>query len=206
MDTGKKLKEKRLQLGLTLEEVGKIVGVAKSTVRKWETGDIENMKKDKIVLLAKALHVSPAFIMGLEDEYNNNFHISSEQKQINEIERVLSKNSNISFSGIKKGNKIDVFDKDGNNIRTYDVEIIVKAYERKKIKENFKMADIEELSDRFSIPDELKGITRKQYIKFMGESAMFFDNGDISEGTKEKLLLSFQRIFYDAKERNKRKK
>ena len=68
MNINKKLKDRRLELGLTLEDVGKIVGVGKSTVRKWETGDIENMRRDKIALLAKALQVSPSFIMGWEDE------------------------------------------------------------------------------------------------------------------------------------------
>ncbi len=67
MGINTKLKERRLELGLTLEEVGNIVGVGKSTVRKWETGAIENMKRDKISLLAKALQVSPAFIMGWEE-------------------------------------------------------------------------------------------------------------------------------------------
>mgnify|MGYP001090339750 CR=1 FL=1 len=37
------LKEKRLEKKLTLEQVGEIVGVGKSTVRKWENGMIENM-------------------------------------------------------------------------------------------------------------------------------------------------------------------
>ena len=61
-----RLYERRKELGLTLEEVGKIVGVSKSTVRKWETGYIENMKRDKIALLAEALHVSPLYIMGID--------------------------------------------------------------------------------------------------------------------------------------------
>lgn len=62
------IKSRRLELNLTLEEVGKLVGVGKSTVRKWETGDIENMKRDKIVKLANALKVSPSFIMGFDEE------------------------------------------------------------------------------------------------------------------------------------------
>lgn len=61
------LKARRLELGLTLEDVGKIVGVSKSTVRKWETGFIENMKRDKISLLAKALQISPATLVGMGD-------------------------------------------------------------------------------------------------------------------------------------------
>ena len=65
---GDHLKRRRLELNMTLEEVGKVVGVGKSTVRKWETGDIENMKRDKIALLAKALRTSPLYIMGLTDD------------------------------------------------------------------------------------------------------------------------------------------
>ncbi|WP_436880648.1 LexA family protein [Staphylococcus haemolyticus] len=62
------IKSRRKELNLTLEQVGDLVGVGKSTVRKWETGDIENMKRDKIVKLAKALKVSPSYIMGIDEE------------------------------------------------------------------------------------------------------------------------------------------
>ena len=44
------LKQRRNELGLTLEEVGKKVGVSKGTVQKWESGFIDNMKRDKIAL------------------------------------------------------------------------------------------------------------------------------------------------------------
>lgn len=68
MKLNDKLRARRLELGMTLEDVGKIVGVSKSTVKKWESGDIENMRRDKIELLSKALKVSPGFIMGWEDD------------------------------------------------------------------------------------------------------------------------------------------
>ena len=61
------LKKRRLEMGLTLEEVGTKVGVGKSTVRKWENGLIENMGRDKIVLLSKALNISPLEILGIAD-------------------------------------------------------------------------------------------------------------------------------------------
>lgn len=60
MNIGEKIRARRMELGMTLEEVGNIVGVGKSTVRKWETGMIQNMKRDKIDLLAKALQISPS--------------------------------------------------------------------------------------------------------------------------------------------------
>ena len=53
---------------LTYEEIGKIVGVGKSTVRKWAMGDIKNMRRDKIALLADALGVTPGYLMGWEEE------------------------------------------------------------------------------------------------------------------------------------------
>lgn len=57
------LKQRRQELGLTLEEVGEACGVGKSTVRKWETGAIKNMRRDKVLLLAKKLQVDPILII-----------------------------------------------------------------------------------------------------------------------------------------------
>ena len=62
-----KIKELRKKRNLTLEQVASVVGVGKSTVRKWETGMIANMKRDKIASLAKALDTTPAYLMGWEE-------------------------------------------------------------------------------------------------------------------------------------------
>lgn len=78
------ISKRRKELNLTLEDVGKIVGVGKSTVRKWETGDIENMKRDKIALLAKALQVSPLDVMNLDENSKLNEQTSKE-KEIKEF-------------------------------------------------------------------------------------------------------------------------
>lgn len=59
MDIGKKIKDRRQALGLTLEQVGDACGVGKSTVRKWELGMIQNMRRDKLAKLAEILQVSP---------------------------------------------------------------------------------------------------------------------------------------------------
>ncbi|MDT1995655.1 DNA-binding protein [Carnobacterium divergens] len=61
------LKEKRLEKNMTLEDVGNLVGVGKSTVRKWENGMIENMGRDKIVAISKALGISPLDILGMSE-------------------------------------------------------------------------------------------------------------------------------------------
>lgn len=66
---GELIHNKRKELHLTLEEVGKAVGVSKSTVKKWETGYISNMKRDKIALLANILQISPSELI---DDTDNN--------------------------------------------------------------------------------------------------------------------------------------
>ena len=67
MNTGEKIRQLREAQGMTLEELGKKVGVGKSTIRKWETGMIANMRRDKIKKVADALGVSPGYLMGWED-------------------------------------------------------------------------------------------------------------------------------------------
>lgn len=70
-DMSKRIKELRQKRDMTLEQVAKVVGVGKSTVRKWETGMIANMKRDKIASLAKALGTTPAYLMGWGEETKN---------------------------------------------------------------------------------------------------------------------------------------
>lgn len=70
------IKNRRLELNLTLEEVGKAVGVSKSTVQKWENGFISNMKRDKISALAKILNINPVcLITGELNTNSDNVHL-----------------------------------------------------------------------------------------------------------------------------------
>ena len=63
MNFGEKIKALRMELGLTLEEVGQIVGVGKSTVRKWESGQIANMSRlDFLLLLWEARIVREDYV------------------------------------------------------------------------------------------------------------------------------------------------
>lgn len=77
MDMGQKIKKLREEKGLTLEELGNMVGVGKSTIRKWETGMIANMKRDKISKVANALKCSPAYLMGWEEEVSKDSPVST---------------------------------------------------------------------------------------------------------------------------------
>ncbi len=58
---------RRKELGMTLEQVGDIVGVDKTTVRRWEVGGISNMRRDRIAKLAQALQIEPTDLIGEDD-------------------------------------------------------------------------------------------------------------------------------------------
>ncbi len=57
------IKKRRIDLGLTFEQIGDYVGVKKGTVQKWESGFIENLRRDKIAKLAEILKISPLEII-----------------------------------------------------------------------------------------------------------------------------------------------
>ena len=56
----------RKRKNLTQEEVAERVGVTKATVSKWEKGDIENMKRDKIAKLSEVFEISPLELLGMD--------------------------------------------------------------------------------------------------------------------------------------------
>ncbi|MDU0989262.1 MAG: helix-turn-helix transcriptional regulator, partial [Enterococcus faecium] len=68
MDFKDKIKINREKLGYTLEELSKLVGVSAPTIQRYESGEIKNVRRDKIAKLAEALKVSPSYLMGWEDE------------------------------------------------------------------------------------------------------------------------------------------
>ena len=97
MDVGQRIKALREEKGMTLEELGNKVGVGKSTVRKWETGIIANMRRDKIAKIADALETSPAYLMGWEE---NASHFSKKESLAEVCDK--SQNDALKFQGNQK--------------------------------------------------------------------------------------------------------
>lgn len=87
MEISERIKKRRLELGLTLEDVADKLGVAKSTVLRYETKAIGNMGLDKLELLAVALHCTPAYLMGWDIERVDNGY--SVKENGNEYQAIL---------------------------------------------------------------------------------------------------------------------
>lgn len=79
MEISERIKKRRLELNLTLEDVAEKLGVAKSTVLRYETKAIGNMGLDKLELLAAALKCTPAYLMGWDlEKTSTGYTIKSE--------------------------------------------------------------------------------------------------------------------------------
>lgn len=67
MTIGERMKERRIELGLSQEELAKKAGYkSRSSIQKLESS--RNLPLVKVEKMAKALNCSPAYIMGWEDE------------------------------------------------------------------------------------------------------------------------------------------
>ena len=71
MSVGKRIALAREQKNMTLEEVAKLCETTKQTIFKYENEIVTNIPYDKIVLLSKALDVSPSYLFGWEEKKNS---------------------------------------------------------------------------------------------------------------------------------------
>ena len=64
---GQRIHTKRIELGLSMEELGKFVGVSRQTICNWEKGEVENIARDHIKAMADLFHCEKSWLMNMED-------------------------------------------------------------------------------------------------------------------------------------------
>lgn len=68
MEIGKYIAKRRCQLKLTMDDLAKEIGVSKATIQRWESGEIKNIRHEKIIRIATALKTSPARLIGWDEK------------------------------------------------------------------------------------------------------------------------------------------
>jgi transcriptional regulator with XRE-family HTH domain len=76
MNIGDRIKSRRKQLRMSADELGKRLGKDRSTIYRYEKGDIENLPLDILEPIAKALDTTPQYLMGWEEVQKKNDTLS----------------------------------------------------------------------------------------------------------------------------------
>lgn len=67
-EIGFRIKQRREELGLTLEDIALYVRVARSTIQRYEAGSISRPKLPVLYSISQALRVSPDWLLGITDD------------------------------------------------------------------------------------------------------------------------------------------
>ena len=63
MTLGEKIRKRRIELNMTMDDLGNAIGVQRSHINKYEKGMITDLKRCTIHALATALQVSPLYLL-----------------------------------------------------------------------------------------------------------------------------------------------
>lgn len=78
---GKRIAQKREERHMTMEELGAKLGVTKSTISKWERGEVEHIKRSYIDKLCDIFQCPPQWLMGFEGTEDVKITYSAENKE-----------------------------------------------------------------------------------------------------------------------------
>lgn len=123
---GKRLKERRLEKELTLEQVGELVGVKKPAVSKWESG-ANSPKPETLKKLCDILDCTTDYLTGRTDSPNSVYYSIEYENDLIEMEY---------DSKIKINQKeFEMFVQELNNVG-YDVGALLNKIKKETSKKN----------------------------------------------------------------------
>lgn len=95
MEFNQLVKKRRIELGLTMEDLARRVGVSKATIQRWESGEIKNVRHDKITKLSDALETTPSYLMGWEN--HSKILTENEDEELLLLYEKIKKDSNLAL-------------------------------------------------------------------------------------------------------------
>lgn len=102
MTIGQKIKDLRKKQNMSVEELASKLGKNRATIYRYERGDIENLPLDALDPLAKALHTTPAYLMGWEDktvdQFQNDLYRYFENVRLERFEVWIKYFGNLNFT------------------------------------------------------------------------------------------------------------
>lgn len=91
MSVGATIKKLRLEKGMTQEELGRLLGVKKAAIQKYESGQVQNLKHDIIKKLCECFGKNPSVFIFEEYEIVHEVQLRYEVGLIEEIQKTYGK-------------------------------------------------------------------------------------------------------------------
>lgn len=141
MNIGQRIKERRTELEMSLEQLACKLGVNKSTVYRYETGAIEKMPISSIKPIAEALHTTPAHLLGWDqDEINDISEIQHDAAEYTESEEYILKDFMLEIADMGFSNdEIEIIRKYAHAVKQAEtsvkelqlafIDLFIKMYE-----------------------------------------------------------------------------
>lgn len=99
MAIGQRIKQRRKELKMSADELGSRLGKDRSTIYRYEKGDIENLPLDILEPIAKALQTTPQYLMGWEQVQKKNDALTDVV--------IRMRTDDAFFSAVEKLNRLD---------------------------------------------------------------------------------------------------
>lgn len=90
MNIGERIKQRRKELKMSADALGEKLGKDRSTIYRYEKGDIENLPLDILEPIAAALYTTPQYLMGWDKVQKKNDILSDIILQLNKDAELLS--------------------------------------------------------------------------------------------------------------------
>lgn len=100
MTPGDRIRQLRKEHKMTQEDLGKIIGVQKAAIQKYEKGTVKNIKRASLIKLAEVLGTTPEYILGWDAPKNLEPFDTSGLQMIPIIGRVAAGTSCLAESNI----------------------------------------------------------------------------------------------------------
>lgn len=166
MTIGERIKKRRKELGISVDEVAAKLNKNRATIYRYESDEIENMSINILEPLAHALNTTPAYLMGWEIE----------SKELEESYNLKEKKL------LKTFNKLNEMGKDKVISNAHDLSQI-----NKYIVENEEVIQIEDKPRKINLKEELEKLNPIETV------AAHNDHWD-EQGEMEKMMRDIERI------------
>lgn len=203
MTIGERIKQRRMELGLSVDEVAEKLGKNRATVYRYESNEIENLPVGTLEPLAKILETTPAQLMGWEDEEQDENYRRIFARNLNRFLEINGKNQadiatllNVSQAAVSnwcKGIKMPRMDK----VQALADYFGVNKSDLLEEKDSNGLSS----SDRRDIAKSLDEMMEQ--LEIGGDSPLMYNGQELSEASKALLRNALEYALTETKKENK---